>query len=174
MSQITIMRTDRAWPILNIVLIALKDFLFGVVDGFTRDDKRAWRRIWKRIKGMEAGEMMVIDIVQPRSGPYHRRHMKIEQSVFDAQERFQDFEQFRYWLKVGAGWVTWAAGPKGGVVPIPKSISYANADQEEFTRYHEAVVEFLRGPHAAKFLWRHLGVDGSAVMMNEIIEGFDE
>jgi len=28
-------------------------------------------------------------------------HMKIEQSVFDAQERFDDFEQFRYWLKLG-------------------------------------------------------------------------
>lgn len=173
MSQITVMRTDRPWPVLNIVLIALKDFLFGVIDGFNRDDKKAWRRIWKRIKDMEAGEMLVIDIRMPRSGPFHRRHMKIEQSVFDAQERFQDFEQFRYWLKVGAGWVTWAAGPKGGVVPIPKSISYANADQEEFSRYHEAVVEFLRGPHAAKFLWRHLG-DTSADMMETILGEFGE
>lgn len=173
MSQITVMRTDRPWPVLNIVLIALKDFLFGVIDGFNRDDKKAWRRIWKRIKDMEAGEMLVIDIRMPRSGPFHRRHMAIEQQVFDAQERFQDFEQFRYWLKVGAGWVTWAAGPKGGVVPIPKSISYANADQEEFSRYHEAVVEFLRGPHAAKFLWRHLG-DTSADMMETILGEFGE
>lgn len=174
MSQITIMRTDKAWPFAAMVLDTLKDFLFGVIDGFNRDDKRAWRRIWKRIKGMEAGEMLVIDIRMPRSGPFHRRHMKIEQSVFDAQDRFQDFEQFRYWLKVGAGWVTWAAGPKGGVVPIPKSISYASADQEEFSRYHEAVVDFLRGPHAAKFLWRHLGSDGSAEMMEAILGGFGE
>lgn len=171
MSQITIMRTDKMLP---AAMDQVKDFLFGALDGFNRDDKRAWRRIWKRIKGMEVGEMLAVEMHMPRSGPYHKRHMKIEQSVFDAQERFQDFEQFRYWLKVGAGWVTWAAGPKGGVVPIPKSISYANADQEEFTRYHEAVVEFLRGPHAAKFLWRHLGADGSAAMMNEIMEGFDE
>jgi hypothetical protein len=173
MSQITIMRTDKAWPFAALVLDAIKDFLFGVIDGFNRDDKRAWRRIWKRIKDMEAGEMLVIDIRMPRSGPFHRRHMAIEQQVFDAQERFQDFEMFRYWLKVGAGWVTWAAGPKGGVVPIPKSISYVSADQEEFSRYHEAVVEFLRGPHAAKFLWRHLG-DGSADMMESILGGFDE
>jgi hypothetical protein len=174
MSQITIMRTDRAWPVLNIALIALKDFLFGVVDGFNRDDKKAWRRIWARIKGMEAGEMLVIDIRMPRSGAYHRRHMCIEQSVFDAQERFQSFEQFRVWLKVGAGWVDWCAGPKGGVVPIPKSISYSNADQEEFAKYHDAVVDFLRGPHAARFLWRHLSESGADDMMNAILEGFDE
>jgi hypothetical protein len=99
--------------------------------------------------------------------------MAIEQQVFDAQERFQDFEMFRYWLKVGAGWVTWAAGPKGGVVPIPKSISYANADQEEFIRYHEAVIVFLRGEHAAPFLWRHLK-GGSHDMMESILEGFNE
>ncbi len=173
MSQITIMRTDRAMPVVETILEGIRGFLFGFIDGFTREDQRAWRRLWKRINAMEAGELLVIDAVQPRSTPYHRRHMKIEQSVFDAQERFNSFEQFRVWLKVGAGWVDWCAGPKGGVVPIPRSISYAKADQEEFTRYHEAVIAFLRGPHAAKFLWRHLG-DGSAQMMESVLQEFDE
>lgn len=173
MTQITIMRTDRAMPIIESALDVIRGFLFGVVDGFTRDDKQAWRRIWKRIQAMEAGEMLVIDVVQPRSGPFHRRHMKIEQSVFDAQDRFSSFEQFRVWLKVGAGWCDWCAGAKGGVVPIPKSISYARADQDEFAKYHEAVIEFLRGGHAARFLWRHLG-DQADEMMLSILEGFNE
>lgn len=174
MSQITIMRTERAMPVAELILNAIRDFLFGVIDGFTKDDRRAWRRLWKRIKEMDAGELLVVDVVMPRSGPYHRRHMKIEQSVFDAQERFDDFKQFRVWLKVGAGWVNWCAGPKGGVVPIPKSISYAKADQEEFVRYHEAVVAFMRGPHAAPFLWRHLGNDRAHEMMHTILDGFGE
>lgn len=173
MTTICIVRTERAMPVLDSVLNVIRDFLFGVVDGFTRDDKRAWRRVWKRIKAMEAGEMLVVDIVQPRSGPFHRRHMKIEQSVFDAQERFQSFEQFRVWLKVGAGWCDWCAGAKGGVVPIPKSISYAKADQDEFVKYHEAVIAFLREGHAARFLWRHLG-DQADEMMESILEGFGE
>lgn len=172
MAQVTIMRTERSWPVIDAVVGAVSDFLFGVVDGFTRDDKRAWRRIWKRIKAMEAGEMLVIDVVQPRSGPFHRRHMKIEQSVFDAQDRFTSFDQFRVWLKVGAGWCDWFAGAKGGVVPIPKSISYAKADQDEFAKYHEAVIDFLRGGHAARFLWRHM--DRPDEMMNSILEDFGE
>ena len=68
---------------------------------------------------------------------------------------------------------TWCAGPKGGVVPIPRSISYAKADQEEFTRYHYLVIGFLRGPHAATYLWKHLG-EMSHDMMNTILDSFGE
>lgn len=168
MSAINILRTDQAMP---ENLDSVRQVLFGALDGFNRDDKRAWRSFWKRIIGMEPGEMALIEARMPRSGPFHRRHMAIEQAVFDAQERFWSFDQFRVWLKVGAGWVDWCAGPKGGVVPIPKSISYAKADQEEFQRFHFAVMEFLRGPHAAAFLWRHL--DDAAAMMDSILEGFD-
>ena len=170
MSIINIMRTDKALP---ENLESARDLLFGSLDGFNRDDKKAWRSFWKRLIGMEPGEMALVEARMPRSGPYHRRHMAIEQAVFDAQDKFSDFEMLRNWLKIGAGWVVWAPGAKGGVVPLPKSISYAKADQEEFRRYHEAVMEFLREGHAARFLWRHLG-DGADEMMESILSGFDE
>ena len=173
MTRITVLRTERELPT-GAALEGARALLFGALDGFSQDDRRAWRRFWKRLVGMEPGEMIEAEMVFPRSGPFHRRHMKIEASVFDAQERFTDFEQFRVWLKVGAGWVDWCAGPKGGVVPIPKSISYAKADEEEFRRYHGQVIVFLRGPHAAKFLWRHLGDQKSAEMMDAILMGFGE
>ena len=172
MTTITLARTNKDLPP-EPALDHVRGFLFGVIDGAHKDDRRAWRRFWGRLMRLEPGEMVVAEMVFPRSGPYHRRHMAIEAAVFDAQERFEEFEQFRVWLKVGAGWVDWCAGPKGGVVPIPKSISYAKADQEEFTRYHEAVIAFLRGPHAAPFLWRHLG-DEAHAMMDSILEGFQE
>jgi hypothetical protein len=174
MSAITLIRTDKVMPDDERSLDGIKALLFGAIDGFSKDDRSAWRRLWKRIKGLEAGEMMRVDVVQPRSSPYHRRHMAIEQAVFDAQERFVHFEMFRAWVKVGAGWVDWCAGPKGGVVPIPKSVSYAAADQDDFTRFHAAVMEFLRGPHAAPFLWRHLGADGAAEMMESVLGDFNE
>lgn len=170
MASINILRTNKELP---AAMQAVSDFLFGALDGFNKDDRRAWYRFWKKVKDMAPGEMARVEMVFPRSGPYHRRHMLIESSVFDAQERFTDFEQFRTWLKVGAGWVDWCAGAKGGVVPIPKSISYAKADQEEFTRYHEMVMEFLRSGHAARFLWRHLG-DKANDMMDRILMEFNE
>ena len=172
MSKIAIIRTNHAWPEPK-ALEGAKALLFGAIDGFSKEDKRGWRRFWKRVMNLEPGEMAQAEMVFPRSGPFHRRHMKIEQSVFDAQERFTDFEQFRAWLKVGAAWVVWMPGPKGGVVPIPKSISYAKADEEEFRQYHDQVISFLRGPHAAPYLWRHLG-DGAHDMMDSVLEGFNE
>ena len=60
----------------------------------------------------------------------------------------------------------------GQIVPIPKSVSYAAADQDEFQKFHEAVVRFLRGPHAAAVLWPHMKTPSD--MMTAILRGFDE
>lgn len=174
MAKACIVKTDAPMPPPGPVLDAVRAFLFDVVDGFREPDRKFWRKFWKKVQTMEPGETFDVEIVFPRSGPFHRRHMAIESAVFDAQERFDDFEQFRYWLKVGAAWVTWAAGPKGGVVPIPKSISYAKADQAEFEEYHLKVMAFLRGPYAAVYLWKHLGEHGAAEMMNQLLDGFNE
>lgn len=172
MSKITIVRTAETLPP-ESVLGSVRNFLFGVFDGFRNDDRKGWRKLWKRLTSLDPGELAVIEFVLPRSTPYHRRHMKIEASVFDAQERFEDFDMFRDWLKIGAGWVVWVPGAKGGIVPLPRSISYAKADQAEFEKYHEAVISFLRGPHAAPYLWRHLG-DGAHGMMDSLLQGFGE
>lgn len=98
--------------------------------------------------------------------------MAIEQAIFDGQERFSDFNQFRNWLKIGAGHVDWMPGAKGGIVPLPKSISYADLEEDEMREVHEAMMAFLRGPHAAPYLWKHLG-DEAGEMMLSILRGFD-
>lgn len=172
MSEITIVRQS------DLVLTetekdAARRFIFGVVDGLGERGRKQWRRLWNRILKLEPGEMLAIQTHLARSGPFHRRHFAIEQAVFNAQERFEVFDQFLYWIKVGAGWVTWAAGPTGGVVPIPRSISYAAADQNDFHEFHEQVMQFLRGPHAARYLWPHLK-DKADEMMHSVLEGFDE
>lgn len=172
MAKLTLVRTGESLPE-GAALEGARRLLFGALDGFSRDDKRAWRKFWRRLTRMEPGEIAQAEMVFPRSSPYHRRHMAIEAAVFDAQERFDDFDMFRDWLKIGAAWVVWVPGAKGGIVPLPKSISYAKADQAEFERYHEAVIGFLRGQHAAPYLWRHLGT-GAHEMMSSILEGFSE
>lgn len=172
MSKVTLIRTADAFPAESI-LEHVRRFLFGLFDGWNDSDKKGWRKIWKRLIDLEPGEFAVIEFVIPRSSPFHRRHFAILSAVFDKQERFADFEMFRDWITVGAGWVEWCAGAKGGVVPIPKSISYAKADQKEFEDYHGKVIAFLRGAHAANFLWKHLGNDAHW-MIDQILDGFNE
>lgn len=148
--------------------------VFEAVDGLGEQHQKRWRRLWNRIWKLEPGEMMTFDSRLARSGPFHRRHMLIEQRVFEAQERFEDFEQFRYWLKVGAAWVIWAAGPSGGVIPIPRSVSYAKADEHEFQEFHQKAMKFLRGQHAGPYLWPHMGEHRAHQMMDSILSEFWE
>lgn len=172
MSEITLVRMPSA-EIPQPDRDAARRVLFGAVDGLGEKGKKQWRRFVNSLFNLEPGETVEIVTHKARSGPYHRRHFAIEQAVFDAQERFTDFDCYMYWIKVGAGWVTWAAGPKGGVVPIPKSISYAAAEQGEFAEFHDKVMAFLRGGHAASYLWPHLGAKADE-MMNSILSEFDE
>lgn len=152
---------------------AARKVLFGIIDGLGERGRKQWRRFVNGLMRLEPGEMVSIATHRNRSGPFHRRHFAIEQAVFEAQERFEHFDQYVYWIKVGAGWVTWAAGPAGGVVPIPRSVSYAAADQDEFQEFHERVMTFLRGPHAARYLWPHLK-DKADAFMDELLTRFDE
>lgn len=170
--KINLVRGREPLPPKTIWDYAINFFLL-LFDGWTRTDKRLIRKLIQRMQNMEPGEFASFEMVIKRSSQYHRRHMKIESDVFDAQERFADFDMFRNWLKIGAAWVEWVPGAKGGIVPLPKSISYAKADQAEFEQFHQSVIGFLRGPHAAPYLWKHLG-DKSHEMMDSILNEFNE
>ena len=172
MSEIILVRQEQV-EIPEADKATARRVIFGIVDGLGEKGRKSWRRFFNGLLKLEPGEVAVITTNRARSGPYHRRHFKIEQTIFESQERFEHFDQYIYWIKVGAGWVTWAAGPSGGVVPIPRSVSYAAADQDEFMQFHDQVMAFLRGPHAARYLWPHLK-DGADEMMNSILEGFRE
>ena len=173
MPEITLVRQDPV-QVTEADKAVARRVIFGIVDGLGERGKKQWRRLWNNILRLEPGEMVDIKTHQARVGWYHRKHMALEQAVFEGQERFDDFEQFRIWLKVGAGHVIWTPGPKGGVFPVPKSIKYANMEQGEFEEFHRAVVNFLRTQHAAKTLWPHLGPRMQIEMIESILGDFRE
>ena len=153
---------------------AARDFLFGLVDGIGEQGKRQWRRFVGGLMRLEPGECVSIKTHRKRSLPFHRRHMLIETRVFEAQERFDSFEQFRCWLKVGSGFVDWCAGPKGGVVPIPKSIAFDRLEEGDAREVHLEMIAFLRGPHASKYLWPKLQPLAQLEMIETVLGEFDE
>lgn len=148
--------------------------IFGHIDGLGESGKKQWRRLWNGLFKLEEGESVTFVTNQQRTGWYHRKHMKLEQTLFESQERFDNFDMFRDWLKMGAGFVEWFPGPKGGIVPVPKSISYANLEQAEMEIVHNDMIEFLRTAPAQKTLWKHLGEGNRSEMMELILAGFNE
>ncbi len=173
MADIVLVRQD-ATKIDEQDAVVARRVIFGIVDGLGERGRKQWRRLWNGLMRLEPGEMVEIKTIQPRLGWYHRKHMALEQAVFEAQERFEDFESFRTWLKVGAGFVDWYPGPKGGVIPVPRSIRYSKLEQGEMEQFHGHAVDFLRTEHAGRTLWKHLDARRRIEMIESILGGFGE
>jgi hypothetical protein len=131
----------------------VRRFLMEHFSGATDKDTRAWNNFIRAMDAAGSGEYFTFKIERRRQGWYHRKHMATISAVFKAQERIADFEAFRLWLKIGSGFVTWMTGPKGGVVPVPKSISYSSCSEEEMREFHDNAVAFLITEHACTYLW---------------------
>lgn len=172
MSEITLVRNDTT--ITEADKDAARRFIFGLIDGLGERGRRQWRRFWSGLVRMTPGEIATIQTHRERLGWFHRKHMKLESRLFEEQERFENFKQFRNWLKVGAGHVDWYPGPKGGVVPIPRSISYAELEQSDMEEVHAAMVAFVRTPHAQKTMWPHQPDSQRAEAIEQLLAEFGE
>jgi len=141
--------------------------------GLTPKDQRAWARFCKTMKGAEPGEVFSLDYWFPRSGSFHRLHMKMMAVLFESQEQFDDPDKFRKWMETGAGYCDIVPGPNGRMVAIPKSISYKSLDDEGMREVHEAIKAFARSERFSDFLWPHLSADQQAEMVESIIRPFE-
>jgi hypothetical protein len=173
MSEITLVRQQGEIP--EADRDAARRVLFGVVDGLGEINRKRWRNFFGVLLRMEPGEMATIRTHKARSGPFHRRHMALEQAVFEAQERFDHFDPgFRDWLKIGAGHCTWYPGPRGAVIAVPKSISYTDMEEGEMREFHANAVAFLREPVAIKTLWPHAPADARELAIEQLLQEFGE
>lgn len=154
MSRITIVRGPEALPP-ETILGHIRGFLFGLLDGFTDQDKKAWRRLWKRLMSLEAGELAEIEFVIPRNPKFHRKFFAMLNFAFDAWEPDRkrktykgrpvekNFEQFREDILILAGFSEQTFNLRGEMRLKAKSISFANMDDEEFERVYSAVVDVI-------------------------------
>lgn len=166
-------------PILVAPVMALRElppaerevvsrFLFGRIRGLDRQHDTRWRQLWKRLWRAEAGEVLQLDNVVDRSGPFHRMHMAMEQAVFDAQERFEQFQGFRLWLKTGAGWGTFEREGKT-LVFVPSSTAYDQCSDDEMRELHTQMLEFLHTDRALTYLWPTLKPAKRAQMLADAL-----
>lgn len=153
---------------------AARRVLFAHIDGLGDKGKKQWRRLISNMFRLEEGEAIEITTHQNRLSWYHKKHMKLEQTLFESQEQWENFDQFRDWLKIGAGFVDWFPGPVSGIVPVAKSISYAQLEQGAMEKVHADMVQFLRTERAINALWPHLPAASGSEMMEIILGGFGE
>lgn len=142
----------------------------GKLVGLTDKDRRAWARFKKRAKELVAGEIMELETHFARNPKFHRLHFAMLGNVFAGQEFFGDFDDFRKWATVGAGFATYVTGKDGNVIAIPASLKYRALDDEQFADVHQRTKAFLRSEYARKTLWPHLTSDATWGMIETYLQ----
>lgn len=155
-------------PAVTLVL----DRTTGKLAGATEQDQRGWARFLRRVQEL-ADSCITFEWREPRSGPFHRRFFAMVNTAFEAQERFEDQEQFRIWLQVGAGFCDFFPHPEKGAIAVPRSIAYAKLEQGEFQELARKVWAFYTGEHARQTLYPHLSGLASYDMVWAILGQFE-
>lgn len=145
----------------------------GKLDGFTEVDQRAYAKFRAMIEQLEIGELFTLSTWFPRNPKLHRLHFGVIKALFESQEQFEDADDLRKWLYVGAGYADFLPGPKGRMVAIPKSIAYDKIDDAEFSELHRRVVDFMRAGHCQRFLWPYLEAGLACEMVDQLLIGFE-
>ena len=151
-------------------LAIVRRFLFDGIRGLDEKHDKRWRRLWSRIIKGECGEVFHLENVVDRSGPFHRRHMAMEQSLFDRQDQWATLASLRQWLKTGAAWGDFALNAKGVMKFVPRSTAYEACSNDEMCELHTAMLAFLRTPGSQRKLWPHLTPAARSEMLENIIE----
>lgn len=154
MSRVTIIRTGEPFPSESI-LAGVRNFLFGIFDGWRNDDKKGWRRIWKRLSDLEPGEFAVIEFVIPRNAKFHRKFFSMLNFAFDSwepkrtrktykgKEVAKNFERFRKDVLIMAGFYDQTFDLRGKMKLEAHSISFASMDDAEFEQVYSAVATVI-------------------------------
>jgi len=86
---------------------------------------------------------MMVTIKQPRNIRFHRKFFALLSVARDMADTEYNAEQFRAYVTAGAGYCEFITDKEGGVVAVPKSISFASMDDDEFERLYSDVLTFI-------------------------------
>lgn len=144
----------------------------GKLRGLTESDQRRWAKFLANTRKMESGDTIKAAFKLPRSKAFHRRHFAILGGLFKAQEQFTEFDRFREWVQIGAGFCDIMPGPKGKPVAVSRSIAWEALEEADFAEHHRAVMDFVRSTYFTRFVWPHLTDLQGDNMVNAILQEF--
>jgi hypothetical protein len=154
MAQISIVRTNADMPD-DKSMEAVRAFLFDCIRGLRDEDEKAWRKLWRWISKLEAGELCNIEFKFPRNSKFHRKLFALLLVGFEAWEPgrkhktykgipiAKNFEQFREDITILAGFFEQTFTLRGEMRLRAKSISFAKMDDAEFESLYSAVADVL-------------------------------
>ena len=82
-------------------------------------------------------EQVVVKISRPRNPEFHRKLFSLLSLVFENQERYQNFENFRHEIVMRAGFFEQHVHLTGKVSYVAKSLAFDKMDETEFADLYD-------------------------------------
>lgn len=105
------------------------------------------------IAKLKLGATVTATVRQPRNVRFHRKFWALLNVAYDAWEPVgkeykgqpvqKNFEQFRRDVTILAGYYESTYTLKGDVRLVPKSISFASMDEDEFGKLYSAIIDVI-------------------------------
>jgi hypothetical protein len=93
------------------------------------------------LASLGVGEIVRVKLSRPRNLGHHRKFFSMIQLVFENQEKFPTLEHLLTAVKIEAGWYEDVPiEVSGKLVYLPKSISFAKMDQNQFELFYEKAI----------------------------------
>ena len=154
MTKFTIIRTEAPLPN-DAALAGARALLFEALDGMGDESRKCWRKFWRRMVRMEAGELVDVSMTFMRNPLFHRKYFALLNLGFESWEPCRthktykgepvrkSFDRFREDVQILAGHYEQTFHLDGAMTLSAKSISFASMDDAEFERIYSAVADVL-------------------------------
>jgi len=93
------------------------------------------------IKKLKPGADVEVDIRRPRNVQFHKKWFALAKVVFDNQEQYGDFDEFRKELTMLSGWWKEHHHASGKISYAAKSIAFDKMDEEQFTEMFDRSID---------------------------------
>jgi hypothetical protein len=106
------------------------------LSGFVPADEPS-QQVWAKFK---VGEVYRSDLVKPRSYQHHKQAFALLNLVYENQDRYGNFDDFRKAVAMAAGHTQELITIHGEIIRLLKSLSYDALDEVEFSRVFAAMM----------------------------------
>ena len=93
---------------------------------------------WEKLR---QGYEYKVEVKRARNPQFHRKAMALLQQVFDNQDKYENFEDLLVEFKLRTGWYKEHLTTKGNVIYVPKSIAFANMDEDTFAKFYSRAID---------------------------------
>lgn len=144
----------------------------GKLRGLDPAGQRAYAKWRKMVMELPVGQTLSFTYRLARSPSHHRLFFAKLQNLLERTEQFDNLDNLRYWLVMGAGYADFVPGLDGKPNAIPRSIDFDSLDEAEFCELHLAVDRFLWTARAQATLWPALDEEQRFLCVESFMEAF--